>query len=220
MVQEHVHSWHWGHGDVTMEETIKEQARAEGGRTRRRTSGDDHRDHEQVLRRPTRSQQEPRLGALDRAIIHCLLYLPLLGVQDLALFLQVSDSAIYRHIRNLEGLGLVEIVTPSFIGVRNARLACLTPAGLRVAGRVIGADSQDMRSEAALWGADLVGLARLIPRLPALVTLQQLLPDLLNTCIATVIRRRPPSALRSARSSLPFHLGRRDSHTMNASRSQ
>src|SRR5271165_3747817 len=143
-----------------MEKKTKERTRGEGSRTRRRPSGDDHRANQPVVRRPIRSQQALHLGALDRAIIHGLLYLPLLGVPDLGLFLQVSDSAIYRHIRKLEGRGLVEIVTPSFIGVRNARLACLTPPGLRVAGQVIGADSQDMRSEAALWGADLVGLAR------------------------------------------------------------
>jgi predicted transcriptional regulator len=204
-----------GHGDVTMGEQTSERASGKDSRTLRRTSGADHRDHEQVMRRPTRSLPAPRLGPLDLAIIHGLLYLPLLGVPDLALFLQVSDSAIYRHIHNLEELGLVEIVTPSFIGVRNARLACLTPAGLRVAGQVIGADSQGMRSEAALWGADLVGLARLMPRLPALITVQQLLPDLLTTCIATVVQHLTSSALRSARSSVPFRQGDCDSRSRN-----
>ena len=205
---------------MAMEEKKNERARREaGGRTRRRAPGDgDHRDHKQVPLRLTHSQHGLYLGALDQALIHALLYLPLLGVPDLALFLQVSDSAIYRHIRSLEGLGLVEIVTPSFIGVRNARLACLTPAGLHVAGRVIGADAQDMRREAALWGADLVGLARLIPRLPALTTLQQVLAHLLNACIATAVPRQSSSLLRAARSFVPFQLGNRDSHTMNAER--
>ena len=122
---------------------------------------------------------------VDRALLQALLMLPLQRVEDLALMVGVGLRTAYRHLDRLHGQGLVETVVPGNLGRASSQIAYLTRAGARV---LAGGDPLAARRLAHAWGADFRGLARLLPRLPARITLQQTLPTLLMTYRRSVAR--------------------------------
>jgi DNA-binding MarR family transcriptional regulator len=93
-----------------------------------------------------------------------LLHYPLQRDADLALALGISTATICRHLGRLQAEGVVESVTPSG-RTKGERLSYLTRGGLFAVASGQGADPARL---ARLWGADVAGLLRLLPRLPTL----------------------------------------------------
>lgn len=110
----------------------------------------------------------------DEQLLLWLLRHPLQRDSDLALALQVHPTTIYRHLVHLEQAGLVEPVTPSGKTTRQ-RWYYLTNNGVQAVATLQGASSGAL---ARAFGADEVGLLRLIARLPVVVLLQHVINGL------------------------------------------
>src|SRR5262245_17322776 len=112
---------------------------------------------------------------VDRKIFWWLLRYPLQRVEDLVLALSVSTNTIYRHLNRLVEEGLVEYITPSLNVQSTCRLYHLGNDGLLAAATLEGADVKTLSSE---WGSNEQGMLRQLPRLPALLTLQNVVNGL------------------------------------------
>jgi DNA-binding MarR family transcriptional regulator len=122
------------------------------------------------------SDLEERATVRER-LLFWLLKHPLQRMEDLALALRLHASSISRHLVSLEQQGLVEGVKPSIGHTRTWTFYVLTSAGLRVVADLVGAVPAKL---ARIWEADEGGLQRLLPRLPALVLLQEVLSGLVT----------------------------------------
>ena len=117
------------------------------------------------------------MSAVRAKLLHWLLRYPLQRTEDLVLALEVSPNTIYRHLTRLAEDGLLEYVTPS-LGVKTTcRLFYLSNAGLLVAA---GQEHTDARALALRWGAHEHGILHLLPRIPMLVRLQNLVNALVT----------------------------------------
>jgi DNA-binding MarR family transcriptional regulator len=129
-------------------------------------------------------------GSTSGDLLQWLLRYPFQGLEDLALVKAVDRSSVSRQIAKLEQLGLVEWVYPPSLGSDVCTLYYLNAAGITT---VAALEQADPAALARAWGADERGLLRLLPRLPALVYLQ----NVINGLIA-----RAPVALAEPRSGL------------------
>jgi DNA-binding IclR family transcriptional regulator len=118
---------------------------------------------------------QPSSSAVRGRLVRWLLRYPLQRVEDMVLALAVSPNTIYRHLTRLVDEGLVEYVTPS-LGVKlTCRFYYLSNAGLLAAAEQEHADPLAL---ALHWGAHEKSILGLLPRLPTLVRLQNLVNDL------------------------------------------
>ncbi|MBV9227963.1 MAG: helix-turn-helix transcriptional regulator, partial [Chloroflexi bacterium] len=118
---------------------------------------------------------QQRFASVNSKLLHWLLRYPLQRVEDIVLALGVSPNTAYRHLAKLADEGLIEYVTPS-LGLRTTcRFYYLSNAGVLVATAQVYAEAKAL---ARTWGADEHGLLHLLPRLPALVRLQNLVNSL------------------------------------------
>jgi len=136
-------------------------------------------------------------------LLQWLLRFPFQRAEDLALALgKKAISTATRLVNQCERLGLVECVTPA-IGADSCRLFYLSARGVLAAAALEGADAASL---AHAFGADERGLLRLLPRLHALIFLQ----NVVNALVA-----RAPIALApgGTRKELNWHWKRDYQHT-------
>ncbi len=108
-------------------------------------------------------------------ILSWLLRYPLQRDADLAVACQVHPTTIFRHLTQLARAGLVESLAPS-TRETSRRLYYLTQAGLEV---VAARQGLPPRQLARSWGADERSLLALLPRLPVLLLVQNVLNGLI-----------------------------------------
>lgn len=162
------------------------------------------------LQMADRSTRAPRTGGAvpmpphpnGNKLLQWLLRYPFQRVEDWALALGVATSTASRQINQCEQLGLIEYVAPA-LGADSCRLFYLSARGLLAVAALEGADAASL---AASYGADERGLLRLLPRLHALMFLQ----NVVNALVA-----RAPIALApgGTRKELNWHWRRDYQHT-------
>ncbi len=118
------------------------------------------------------------LAEIDWRLLHWLLRYPLQRVDDLVVGVArwASRATVYRHIQDLARRGLVERVLPKTHGT-GKWLYHLSNLGLHVLARHLG---RPARTLARTWQADEAGLLRLLPRLPTLLMLQEVVNGLVT----------------------------------------
>src|SRR5579871_2380102 len=131
----------------------------------------------ELLHYQGRIRPYPEIKPQDLAILRSLLMTPFQRHTDLAYTLQVHPVTIYRAIAHLQYLEAVASITASSLGSKSCQVWHLTDWGLHL---IAGGDRQQSATLARVFGAQVPALARLIPRLPALHTLQSTLPVLVN----------------------------------------
>lgn len=139
---------------------------------------------------PPEKRREPRLTAemlaraasplveLDWRLLHWLLGYPLQRADDLVVGVArwASRPTVYRHFQGLEASAMVESVLPAAPGT-GKRLYHLSNLGLHVLARHLERPARDLARE---WQADEAGLLRLMPRLPTLLVLQEVVNGLVT----------------------------------------
>jgi hypothetical protein len=132
-----------------------------------------HRLTEEML-----SQAGSPLEEIDWRLLHWLLRYPLQRVDDLVVGVArwASRPTVYRHLQRLEASTLVESVLPATPGT-GKRLYHLSNLGLHVLARHLERPARDLARE---WQADEAGLLRLLPRLPTLLVLQEVVNGLVT----------------------------------------
>lgn len=116
------------------------------------------------------------LGSTSGDLLQWLLRYPFLRVEDWALVRAVDRSSASRQIAKVEQLGLVEWVYSPSLGSDICNLYYLNAAGLTT---VAALEYADPAALGRAWEADERGLLRLLPRLPALVYLQNVINGLI-----------------------------------------
>jgi len=132
-------------------------------------------------RKPTAQElvkQSESLAELDWRLLHWLLRYPLQRADDLVVGVArwASRATVYRHVQELEARGLLESVLPKTPGA-GRWLYHLSNFGLHVVAMRLERPARDL---ARLWRADEAGLLRLLPRLPTLLTLQDVVNGLVD----------------------------------------
>jgi predicted transcriptional regulator len=131
------------------------------------------------------------LADIDWRLLHWLLRYPLQRADDLVVGVArwASRATVYRHVHALEVRGLVESVVPKTPGT-GKRLYYLSNLGMHLLARHV---NRPARKLAQGWHADEVGLLRLLPRLPALLVLQDVVNGLVDSAAdaMTTQGRRP-----------------------------
>jgi hypothetical protein len=118
------------------------------------------------------------LSDLDWRLLHWLLRYPLQRADDLVVGVVrwVSRATVYRHVKALEASGLLESVLPKTPGA-GKRLYYLSNIGLHLLAVHLG---RPARALAHRWQADEVGLLRLLPRLPTMLVIQEVVNGLVT----------------------------------------
>ena len=118
------------------------------------------------------------LADVDWRLLHWLLRYPLQRTDDLIVGVArwASRTTVYRHVQTLEANGLVESVIPKTPGT-GKRVYYLSNLGLHLLARHM---NRPARQLARKWLADEVGLLRLLPRLPTLLVLQDVVNGLVD----------------------------------------
>ena len=128
---------------------------------------------------------------LDWRLLHWLLRYPLQRADDLVVGVArwASRATVYRHVQALEARGLLESVLPKTPG-SGKRLYHLSNLGLHLLARHLDTSAREL---ARHWQADEAGLLRLLPRLPTLLVLQDVVNGLVThaTEAMTTQGRRP-----------------------------
>ncbi len=116
------------------------------------------------------------LADVDWRLLHWLLRYPLQRADDLVVGIArwASRATVFRHIQELEASSLVESVLPKTPG-SGKRLYHLSNFGLHALARHLDRPARDL---ARRWQADEAGLLRLLPRLPTLLLLQEVVNGL------------------------------------------
>src|SRR5579859_1620709 len=131
------------------------------------------------------------LADVDWGLLHWLLRYPLQRADDLVVGVArwASRATVYRHVRELEARGLLESVLPKTPGT-GKRLYHLSNPGLHVLARHLDTPARVL---ARRWQADEAGLLRLLPRLPTLLVLQEVVNGLVTHAaeVMTTQGRRP-----------------------------
>jgi DNA-binding MarR family transcriptional regulator len=120
----------------------------------------------------TRGADQPSFQVLLWLLRH-----PFQRVEDITLALACHQATTYRHVAQYEHEGLIESVSPALGGRDTCRLYYLTSAGLAAVARHLRTSPAQL---ARVWGVDERGLLRLLPRLHALVSLQDLINGLVR----------------------------------------
>jgi len=118
------------------------------------------------------------LAEIDWRLLHWLLRYPLQRVDDLVVGVApwVSGATVYRYVRALEVGGLVESILPKTPGT-GKRLYYLSNLGLYVLAKRLDRPARELAHQ---WSADEAGLLRLLPRLPTLLLLQDVVNGLVT----------------------------------------
>ncbi len=118
------------------------------------------------------------LADVDWRLLHWLLRYPLQRADDLVVGVArwASRATVYRHVQVLEARGLVESVLPNTPGT-GKRLYYLSNPGLHLLARHLNRPAREL---ARRWQADEAGLLRLLPRLPTLLVLQEVVNGLVT----------------------------------------
>jgi len=118
------------------------------------------------------------LTDIDWRLLHWLLRYPLQRADDLAVGVArwASRATVYRHMQGLEMHGLVESALPKTPGT-GKRVYYLSNLGLHTLARHLDRPARDL---ARRWQADEAGLLRLLPRLPTLLVLQEVVNGLVT----------------------------------------
>jgi predicted transcriptional regulator len=118
------------------------------------------------------------LSDVEWRLLHWLLRYPLQRADDLVVGVGrwASRATVYRHVQALEANGLVESVLPKTPGT-GKRLYHLSNPGLHLLARHL---EKPARQLARNWQADDAGLLRLLPRLPTLLVLQEVVNGLVT----------------------------------------
>ena len=135
------------------------------------------------------------LAEIDWRLLHWLLRYPLQQVDDLVIGVTrwASRATVYRHVQELAGRGLVERVLPKTQGT-GKWLYHLSNLGLHALSRHLG---RPVRTLARPWQADEAGLLRLLPRLPTLLMLQEVVNGLvIHAAEAMTTQGRRPRLVR------------------------
>ncbi len=135
------------------------------------------------------------LADIDWRLLHWLLRYPLQRADDLVMGVArwASRATVYRHVQKLEARGLLESVLPKTLGA-GKRLYHLSNPGLHVLTRHLDTPACVL---ARRWQADEAGLLRLLPRLPTLLLLQEVVNGLVtHTAEAMTTQGRRPRLVR------------------------
>ncbi len=135
------------------------------------------------------------LAEIDWRLLHWLLHYPLQRVDDLVVGVArwASRATVYRHVQVLATRGLVESVLPRTPGA-GKRLYHLSNLGLHVLTKRLDRPAREL---AHLWCADEAGLQRLLPRLPTLLLLQDVVNGLVtHAAEAMTTQGRRPHVVR------------------------
>ena len=135
------------------------------------------------------------LAEIDWRLLQWLLRYPMQRVDDLVLGVArwASRATVYRHMRELASRGLLECVLPKTPGT-GQWLYYLSNLGLHVLARHLGSSA---RTLARTWQADEAGLLRLLPRLPTLLLLQEVVNGLVaHAAEALTTQGRRPGLVR------------------------
>ncbi len=132
----------------------------------------------------------PPLGVTARAVLHLLLVGPLQHERDLAFLLDRPARGLQRTIRKLLDQGLVGSVTPACIG-QPRRLLYLTHLGMACLAGTTPPAATDW--VARRWRGTVRSLAQLVLRLPTSVTIQELLPPLVQAAQAAIAQQYAPA---------------------------
>src|SRR5712692_655176 len=118
------------------------------------------------------------LADVDWRLLHWLLCYPLQRTDDLVVGVArwTSRATVYRHVQELEARGLVESVLPKTPGT-GKRLYHLSNPGLHLLARHLDTPAREL---ARRWQADEAGLLCLLPRLPTLLLLQEVVNGLVT----------------------------------------
>jgi predicted transcriptional regulator len=118
------------------------------------------------------------LTEIDWRLLYWLLRYPLQQVDDLVVGVArwASSPTVYRHVQGLAGRGLVERILPKTQGT-GKWLYHLSNLGLYTLARHL---NRPARTLARTWQADEAGLLRLLPRLPTLLVLQEVVNGLVT----------------------------------------
>ena len=131
------------------------------------------------------------LADVDWGLLHWLLRYPLQRADDLVVGVArwASRATVYRHVQALEARGLLESVLPKTPGA-GKRLYHLSNFGLHLVARHLNRPAREL---ARRWQADEAGLLRLLPRLPTLLVLQEVVNGLVTQAAEamTTQGRRP-----------------------------
>jgi DNA-binding PadR family transcriptional regulator len=102
---------------------------------------------------------------------------------------RASRATVYRHVHELEAKDLVESVLPKTPGT-GKRLYHLSNLGLHLLARHLDIPAHKL---AHRWQGDEMGLLRLLPRLPTLLVLQDVVNRLITHTAEAITRvgRRP-----------------------------
>lgn len=124
------------------------------------------------------SQREASLTDIDWRLMHWLLRYPLQRSDDLVVGVArwASRATVYRRVQGLKMSGLVESVLAKTPGT-GKQLYYLSNLGLHLVARHLGTPAREL---ARRWQADEAGLLRLLPRLPTLLVLQEVLNGLVT----------------------------------------
>ena len=118
------------------------------------------------------------LADVDWRLLHWLLRYPLQRADDLIVGVArwASRATVYRHVQALEANGLVESVLPKTPGT-GKRIYYLSNPGLHLLARHLDRPAREL---AQSWQADESGLLHLLPRLPTLLVLQEVVNGLVT----------------------------------------
>ncbi len=131
------------------------------------------------------------LAEIDWRLLHWLLRYPLQRADDLTMGIArwASRATVYRHVQELAVHGLVERILPKTNGT-GKWLYHLSNLGLHVLARHLG---RPARTLARRWQANETGMLRVLPRLPTLLVLQDVVNGLVTYAAETMTTqgRRP-----------------------------
>src|SRR3954464_3489113 len=123
-------------------------------------------------------EQEEQLSSDERWVLRWLVRMPLLRVADLRACTQISQANLYRLLARLQERGWVETVSPAALAHRSCRCYYLSNRGISRLAEAQGVDPATLAREA---GGDERSLLHLLPRLPELIALQEML---WNVCLS------------------------------------
>jgi len=124
------------------------------------------------------TKEESPLVEIDWRILHWLLRYPLQRADDLVVGVArwASRATVYRHLQGLEASRLVESVVPATPGT-GKRLYHLSNLGLHVLARHLERPARELAGQ---WQAGEAGLLRVLPRLPVLLVIQNVVNSLIT----------------------------------------
>ena len=124
------------------------------------------------------TQEEAPRVEIDWRILHWLLRYPLQQADDLVVgeARWASRATVYRHLQGLEASRLVESVVPATPGT-GKRLYHVSNLGLHVLARHLERSAREL---AGAWQAGEAGLLWVLPRLPVLLVIQDVVNSLIT----------------------------------------